>query len=56
MLKEAINEMATEIINLDMTPRQQANFIRYYCEMMDIEVTAQLLNQVSYRVSDLLNK
>lgn len=55
MLKEAINEMAAEIINFDMTPRQQANFIRHYCEMMEIEVTAQLLNQVSYRVSDLLN-
>lgn len=56
MLKEAINEMATEIIALNMTPRQQSNFIRYYCEMMEIEVTAQLLNQVSYKVSDLLNK
>lgn len=56
MLKEAINEMATEIINLDMTPRQQSNFIRYYCEMMEIELTADLLNQISDKVTELLNK
>lgn len=56
MLKKAINEMATEIINLDMTPRQQANFIRYYFEMMEIELTANLINQVCDKVTELLNK
>lgn len=56
MLKEAINEMATEIIDLDMTPRQQSNFIRYYCEMMEIKLTVNLINQVSDKVAELLNK
>lgn len=56
MLKEAINEMATEIINFNMTPRQQRNFIRYYCEMMEIKLTVNLIDQISDKVAELLNK